>query len=591
MRVVISRVGFARHVTVALSALVGPALALAGVLGGGRYPERFDAKQVLITPDGADGVRIREVVDQDFGTTADRHGYQRLIPNDFGAPIDVQASSPDAPDSVFVDTFGFETRIRIGDPDIVVDGQHRYVLSYTLPDARLSQGELAVDVIGNLEELETGRFEVVIAGFDLVQARCNVGGFGDADGCSFERNGDVYRAVIDNVASGQGITVGGPIAAITTPAEVPSPPIPERRSDRRGELALTMLPLGLAAAFGTHAVARRAGRNEVGGGGEADAAYGDLAGGVQLVPDSKMDELATIEFVPPKDLRPWQAALLLNERVDDTTIGAVISDLIAAEVLETRSAGDDVVELVRGPKFASVAPEDQARAERILGGDGVLRLGEFSRPLEQEWSAIGQAQRAAASGSGWWKKNPPGGHGYSYPRLLTTTLAVLAALVAAGALFGMLRSWPVAIVLAVLIPATVAFVRYRPLLPVLTAAGSGRLLQTESFRRFLAASEGKHVEWAYQNGMLREYSAWAVALGAADTWQRALAQAALPPAAMAQTAPLILYTHGPMFQTTHTRPAPTSGGGGGGFSGGGFGGGFSSGGVGGGGGGGSSGSW
>jgi uncharacterized membrane protein YgcG len=581
----------ARHATVAAGALVGPVLALAGVLGGGSHPERFDAKQVLITPAGADGVRVREVVDQDFGTVADRHGYERLIPNDFGVPIDVEASSPDAPDSLSVDSFGFETRIRVGDADTVVEGQHRYVLSYTLPDARISQGELAVDVIGNLEELETGRMEVVISGFDLAQARCNVGGFGDSGGCSFERDGEVYRAVIDGLAAGQGITVGGPITALTEPADVAMPPIPDRRADRRGVLALTMLPLGLAAAVGTHAMARRAGRNEVGAGGAADAAAGDVTGGVQLVPDSKMDELATIEFVPPKGLRPWQAAILLNERVDDVTIGAVISDLIAAEVLDARAA-DDGVELVRGPKFGSVAPEDQARADRLLGGDGVLRLGAYSRSLEQEWSAIGEAQRAAASGSGWWAKNAPGGHGYSYPRLLTTVIAALIALVAAGALFGLLRSWPIAIVLAVLIPATVAYVRYRPLLPVLSAAGSARLLQTESFRRFLDASEGKHVEWAYKNGMLREYSAWAVALGAANAWQRALAQAALPPPAMAQAAPMILYTHAPMFQSTHTRPAPTgSGGGGFGGGGGGFGGGFSSGGVGGGGGGGSSGSW
>ena len=43
--------------------------------------------------------------------------------------------------------------------------------------------------------------------------------------------------------------------------------------------------------------------------------------------------------------------------------------------------------------------------------------------------------------------------------------------------------------------------------------GSALALRTESFRRFLAASEGRHVQWAWEHGLLREYSAWAVALG------------------------------------------------------------------------------
>ena len=58
-------------------------------------PEHFDAKQVTVWPDGADGVRSREVVDIDFGIH-ERRGYQRIVPNDFGEPTDVSASSATA---------------------------------------------------------------------------------------------------------------------------------------------------------------------------------------------------------------------------------------------------------------------------------------------------------------------------------------------------------------------------------------------------------------------------------------------------------------------------------------------------------------
>src|SRR5829696_7648882 len=60
-------------------------------------------------------------------------------------------------------------------------------------------------------------------------------------------------------------------------------------------------------------------------------------------------------------------------------------------------------------------------------------------------------------------------------------------------------------------------------LRVRTPAGSGLWLRTESFRRFLAGSEAHHAEEAAQRGHLREYTAWAVAVGELDRWSRAAA--------------------------------------------------------------------
>ena len=74
---------------------------------------------------------------------------------------------------------GADDRIRVGDPNLTNTGQHRYDLAYTLPDARLSTGQLALDIIGTDETLETERFEVVVAGLALEDPLCNVGSFGD----------------------------------------------------------------------------------------------------------------------------------------------------------------------------------------------------------------------------------------------------------------------------------------------------------------------------------------------------------------------------------------------------------------------------
>ena len=86
---------------------------------------------------------------------------------------------PDANADVDVSAVPEGDRIRLGDPNTTVTGQHRYVLAYTLPDAQLSSGQLALDIIGTAEELETDRFEVVVRGMALSDPTCNVGHFGD----------------------------------------------------------------------------------------------------------------------------------------------------------------------------------------------------------------------------------------------------------------------------------------------------------------------------------------------------------------------------------------------------------------------------
>ena len=114
-----------------------------------------------------------------------------------------------------------------------------------------------------------------------------------------------------------------------------------------------------------------------------------------------------------------------------------------------------------------------------------------------------------------------------------------------------------------------------------TPLGSGLWLRIESFRRFLAQSEGYHAEQAAARGVLREYTAWAVAVGEVDRWTRAMASASNIPdqsaLSYAYLYPLLLAS----TSSASTAPSSSGGGGGGGFGGS----------VGGGGGGGGGGSW
>jgi uncharacterized membrane protein len=104
-----------------------------------------------------------------------------------------------------------------------------------------------------------------------------------------------------------------------------------------------------------------------------------------------------------------------------------------------------------------------------------------------------------------------------------------------------------------------------------TAKGSGLWLRTESFRRFLHESEGQHARQAADLGVLREYTAWAVAVGELDRWNRAVKASSITPDPGTSSFLLV----GPMLSsaTSHSATAPSSHSGGGGGMGGGGGGG------------------
>ncbi|NND74535.1 MAG: DUF2207 domain-containing protein, partial [Ilumatobacter sp.] len=223
---------------------------------------------------------------------------------------------------------------------------------------------------------------------------------------------------------------------------------------------------------------------------------------------------------------------------------------------------------------------------RLFRSNDSIKLGKYSKTFTSVWKAIQAEQRRFIAHSGWWVRGAPDGSvdlkvaGMLLLPLLFVVLISGAALRVAGRSMLTAIGHPVtAVAVAVLAVAVLAFVVYRTLLPSRSATGSALTLRAESFRRFLVASEGRHVDWAWENDLLREYSAWAVALGAADAWRAAIEASNIDHPDVALRGPLFVHTAASSFRSAHTPPSSSGGGGGGG------------GGVGGGGGGGSSGSW
>jgi hypothetical protein len=403
-------------------------------------------------------------------------------------------------------------------------------------------------------------------------------------------------AVIEPLAPGAGVTVGVQFAGEVPPLVPPLPDTPEPLPTGFAPLGLVMIPVGLLAALIVFLLGRSFGSNTVLAGGAADAAFGDLpvpgAGArpanmaTYRVPDSRLAEMATIEFSPPRGLEPWQASALLREQVDDDTVVAWFSEMIAADALAITDA-DGTYKLSRGTNTARLHAVDRGHLDRLFATGDVVELGKYDAEFTATWVAIRQQQLSFVAAAGWWSRGGPGGRVTTPAKLIGLIVFVLLAagfgiLVLSAVGVGVWRAlsspW-LAVVGGFLLVLLVAVVAYRGLFPARTATGSALALRSESFRRFLAASEGKHVEWAWQNGLLREYSAWAVALGAAEAWTRAIESSNIDDPQSVLSGPLLMYSASSTISSTHTAPSSSSGGGGGG------------GGVGGGGGGGSSGSW
>ena len=532
---------------------------------------------------------IIEVIDYDTGTASDRHGIVRRIPG-LTVETPVVVRSNDAPDGIATKTpFSFDggepgIEMKIGDAGTTISGRHRYRITYDSADL-LDGRTLRWDAIGTGWELDIDRAEVhVVAPWRFTDPTCEIGTVGSTTPCEITQP-EPGRLVVTTgkLPTRNGVTVRAQQGALLeTAPRLPAPPLTAPADPGAGILlpALAGLVAGLGGAVTTSRLVRLAGRERVGTGGVADAAW---AGGGGPTSEVRLDEtdlakMATTEFAPPAELTPAQGGMILAEQVTDQLKVAWLIQAAVDGGIELVDEGGKAVRLLRtGPG----RPEETAILDSAFAGRDTIELGTYDAKFATAWGQIDtQIERWAAT-SGVWDPTADG------RKTLVRVLGFVATLVGCGiaALGGFLCAgrglqWlPVVLIGALLGGGGLAAAVRGWELRVRTPLGSGLWLRVESFRRFLSQSEAYHAEEAAKRGVLREYTAWAVAVGEIDRWQRAVAASTAIP----QEAGLSYVTMAPalVHATSSTATAPSSSGGG--FSGGG--------GVGGGGGGGGGGSW
>ncbi len=570
------------------------ALVAAGVAAGAAAigdTERIDRYwTVARIVDGR--AEITEVIDYDFGSNS-RHGIFRDI-DDLDPTDPIEVHSPTAPDEFVVQrTFGAE-RIRIGDPDRTIRGRHRYRIDYPL-DLAPPGAPLAWDAVGDRWLVGMSTVEIhVIGDTEFSDLLCSTGTAGTWGGCTIDQPEPGHLTVtVDGLDSGEGVTISAtPGAPLATPPVAPA--APEGAASDPGTGVLVPAVTALVAALGAGAVAsrqvRRRGRELVWAGGAADAAYGPQFGQdipTRLVDHAELAELSSTEFTPPRGLAAWQGGVLHREGVDAShqvawLLERAIDGQVSLDGVETDDRGDldGDVTLVRLGDADD--PADQQVLDTMFGSRSAVTLDGYDQQFAAGWAALAERLDEWQYESPYWD---PTGDDRHDKASLVGFLAAAVGLILTAVMAVLANRWGGLWLVGVVIGAIVAGLGLALLirsweLRIRTPEGSGLWILTESFRRFVEGSEASHVEDAARQGLLRQYTAWATALGEADHWADAVRDADLDPSYeptglyLAAVAPHL----GSATSSAATAPS-SSGGGGGGVS------------VGGGGGGGGGGSW
>lgn len=287
---------------------------------------------------------------------------------------------------------------------------------------------------------------------------------------------------------------------------------------------------------------------------------------------AELAQMATTEFAPPSGISPAQGGVVLREEVRNEH---KVAWLIQAAIDGVIDLDDQDGMTLRRIAGAPASPEQQAVFARMFVTGPVLKLGSYDKGFASGWSLIGSQLTAWRQSSGLWDTRA------DVRRVGIRVLGIVAAVAgligaavggAVAARFG--APWlVVALAGGLLAGAGIAAAVGAWELHVRTPAGSAAWLRVESFRRFLAGSEAYHAEEAAKRGVLREYTAWALAVGEIDRWKGAIAASTIAPEVAgvhyAYMAPMLITS----TRSTATAPSSSGGAGGGSFGGGSVGGG------------------
>src|SRR6266540_759660 len=497
------------------------------------------------TLDKAGTFSVTEEMMVDFGGL-ERHGIFRDIPveysydSDSNRLIDIAGVSvTDGSEPVPFETSesGANLRIRIGDPDRLVSGQQRYVVSYTVHGGLNSfedHDELYWNVTGNEWEvtIERASAEVTAPGPGIKRITCFQGPLGSTEACA--SSGEETSAVFEATAPqppGSGLTIV--VGLRKGLVEVTSPTVrstePRSVLDKLADFfrltpltAVLMLPSSLLILGFLIRQWWITGRDRWFG----DRYYFKDDADEEIKPLFS-HETVVVEYQPPeipgrrRRLRPAEIGLLLDERADTLDVSATIVDLAVRGYLKIEELPRDG--LLGKHEFQLTKLKNHGK--ELLRFERMLMLALFRRrsnvrPGELSWRSYAdvlrtkdELYRESVSVNRFFPRNPESVRalyqkvGFFTSAIGWVALLTLAVVFSSGGLL------PVPFIVGGL-----ALVLLAGAMPRRTAFGREMYRRSLGFRQFMVTAEKRRQVFAERVGIFDEYLPYAMVYHCAKKW-------------------------------------------------------------------------
>jgi hypothetical protein len=567
--------------------------------------------QIAIATDG--DLQVIERIRYDFGT-AEHHGIYRDIPTRlryddrydrvFPLRVDGVSGSPGTPtDYSIEDAGGGMTRIKIGDPDRTVTGEHTYELLYTVEGAMNAfddHDELYWNAIGTDWAVPIDRATARVTTFgDVTGVACFAGAEGSSLACDRSAaRGNEAAFAQRSLSPYEGMTVVVGIAPGTI--EVGPPLLEERWSLQRafatgpgqGAAAAGVVLVGVGV-FAYLAWSRGRDRRYVGS--PVDQVMGNPGGATQRVPAGEGDDAAPVEFAPPEGIRPGQAGVLLDEHAHTVDVAATLVDLavrgylVIQEIPKEGFFGKPDWRMLRLEADGAVLlPYERLLLDGVFQDGDDVTLSSLRNTFAERLATVEESLYVDASSQGWFLMRP------DKVRLRWGALGAFVLAIGGVAAFVMIRSTSFGLAGLGAVLVGLVFIVGAKRMPARTAKGTAMLRRVRGYRQVIETADRYLARWAEQENVFPQTLPYAIVFGLTDRWARACAGLASDPttsSAMAWYVPIHGFSvetfaeaiDGFTVATSGTMTATPAGSGSSGFGGGGF--------SGGGGGGGGGGSW
>jgi hypothetical protein len=492
---------------------------------------------VTIEPNGT--IEVHETIVYDFGVVP-KHGIYRTIPvrtatspkegYDRVYPLDVVSvsGSADTPAQYTVEEDGDNERIKIGDPDRTISGEHTYDIVYRVRGAMnafADHDELYWNVVGNDWAVPIEKASAVVhAPADITQIMCFSGPYGANLACdsatSSGPNAEFSKTALHPYES---MTT---VIALPKGAVTPSPlPILEERFSFTSAFRVTPATGGISGGLLALLAAIviflvwKFGRDRRYTGSAVDAAYGKDGGPETTAP---LHEAETpVEFEPPEELRPGELGTLIDFDAGTLDVTATIIDLAVRGYLKIEEVEKEWYQFKHDWKLTKLEKDDSLRQyERSLysglfkDGDEV-KISDLKNTFATRMSKVREQLMDDAMSKGWFTRKP------GTVKVLWGILGIFV-LVGGIALTILLAAETHAALLGVpvIIGGILLLIAAR-WMPKRTAKGYAVLRHTLGFKRFIDESEKHRAQFAERANIFSEYLPYAVVFGATEKWAKA----------------------------------------------------------------------